>query len=95
MSLQPRNSAVENHIRKVFKFLEWKIKIRLEVFSGYDQHIVERNMFDQFPSLSAKAMSLLKRTYEESMQNVYGISLLRVSSSLMDKQEFLRYHAIQ
>ena len=50
--LAARNSAVESHIRKVFKFLEWKIKIRPEVFSGDDQYIVEKNMFDQFPSLS-------------------------------------------
>ena len=34
--LADRNSAVENHIGKVFKFLAWKIKIRPEVFSGYD-----------------------------------------------------------
>ena len=53
--LADRNSAVENHIRKVFKLLAWKIKIQLEVFSGYNQYIVETNMFDLFPNLSKKA----------------------------------------
>ena len=57
--LAARNSAMENHIWKVFKFLEWKIKIQPEVFSGHDQYIMEKNMFDQFLSLS-KACFYLK-----------------------------------
>ena len=52
--LAVRNSVVENHIKKVFRFLEWKMDIWPKAFSSYDQCIV-KNMFDQFPSLTTNA----------------------------------------
>ena len=39
----------------VVEFLEWKIKIGPNVFSSYDQYIVEKNKSDLFCSLSKKA----------------------------------------
>ena len=73
--LAARNFAVENHIRKVFKFLEWKTKIRPEVFSGYDQYIVEKNMFDQFPSLSKKACFYSKELMKKYTEYLWDITL--------------------
>ena len=73
--LAARNSAVESHIQKVFKFLEWKIKIRPEVFSGYDQYIVEKNMFDLFPSLSKKACFYTKELMKKYAEYLWDITL--------------------
>ena len=75
--LADRNSAVENHIGKVFKFLAWKIKIRPEVFSGYDQYIVEKNMFDLFPSLSKKACLYSKELMKKYSEYLWDITLKR------------------
>ena len=75
--LADRNSAVENHIGKVFKFLAWKIKIRPEVFSGYDQYIVEKNMFDLFPSLSKKACLYSKELMKKYTEYLWDITLKR------------------
>ena len=73
--LAARNSAVGSHIRKVFKFLEWKLKIRPEVFSGDDQYIVEKNMFDQFPSLSKKACFYSKELMKKYTEYLWDITL--------------------
>ena len=75
--LTDRNSAVENHIGKVFKFLAWKIKIRPEVFSGYDQYIVEKNMFDLFPSISKKACLYSKELMKKYTEYLWDITLKR------------------
>ena len=73
--LAARSSAAENHLRMVFKFLEWKIKIRPEVFSGYDQYIVEKNMFDQFPSLSKESCFYSKELMKKYTEYLWDITL--------------------
>ena len=73
--LAVRNSVVENHIKKVFKFLEWKMEIRPKAFSSYDQYIVKKNMFDQFPSLTTNACLYSKELMKRYAEYLWGITL--------------------
>ena len=62
-------------MRSFTTILEWKIKIRPEVFSGDNQYIVEKNKFDQFPSLSKKACFYSKELMKKHTEYLWDITL--------------------
>ena len=45
------------------------------MFSGYDQYIVEKNMFDQLPSLSKKACFYSKEIMKKYTEYLWDITL--------------------
>jgi hypothetical protein len=73
--LEARNPTVDLHLRNVFEFLEWKLKMTPQLFSSSDKDIVEQKSLTLFPLLSRQACVYSKHLMKQYTEYLWGSTL--------------------
>ena len=65
---QPR--AIYSKLKDVFNFLEWKLKCNPSHFNNIDQNIINRNLYEEFTSLSPKSCTYTKNMIQHYTEDI-------------------------